>query len=124
MRNAIDDAERLRRKAATFVALKEEYQTLKAGWGGYAGYDRWFAEPLSNAHLASVATYHDLVPAFRTLLARAGSFAEFYAACGAGAEDHEQRQRQLALLAEPQAPLAERHRGRFDAAMLHAIVDR
>lgn len=121
----IGDAEKLRRKAATFAALKQEYQALKAGWGGYAGYDRWFAEPLSNAHLAAVATYHELVPAFRTLLARAGSFPEFYASVRRLAqEDHEQRQRQLALLAQPQAPLAERHPGKLDAAAQQASTAR
>jgi hypothetical protein len=42
-----------------------EYATIKARWNGYAGYDRWFAMPLSNAHLALVGAYHDMVPAFR-----------------------------------------------------------
>ena len=93
----IDDHEKLQRKAATFAALKDEYQTLKASWGGYTGYDRWFAEPLSNAHLAAVATYHDLVPAFRALLGREKSFPKFYAEVKRlAAEDQQQRQQQLA----------------------------
>jgi predicted aminopeptidase len=66
-------------KARAFAQLQEDYQQLKAGWGGYAGYDRFFAEPLSNAHLAAIATYTDLVPAFRALLQREGSFLRFYA---------------------------------------------
>jgi predicted aminopeptidase len=70
--------EKLRIKAQTFQALKDEYQVLKASWGGYSGYDRWFAEPLSNAHLAAVATYHDFVPGFRAILAQEGSFKKFY----------------------------------------------
>jgi predicted aminopeptidase len=74
------DVDKLVRKAEIFQALKDDYQRLKTGWGGYAGYDRWFAEPLSNAHLASIATYHDLVPGFRRLLRRQGSFAAFYGA--------------------------------------------
>ncbi|RLM48803.1 aminopeptidase, partial [Halobellus sp. Atlit-31R] len=57
-------------KTRLFIALKDDYQVLKANWGGYAGYDRFFAEPLSNAHLASIATYNDFVPAFRALLAK------------------------------------------------------
>ncbi len=77
---AVGDEEKRRQKAEIFQALKDEYQTLKTSWGGYAGYDRWFAEPLSNAHLASVATYHDFVPGFRALLARETSFDKFYAA--------------------------------------------
>ena len=78
-RDASDDNKR-QRKADVFGALKDEYQTLKAAWGGYRGYDRWFAEPLSNAHLASIATYHDLVPGFRALLAREKNFPAFYEA--------------------------------------------
>lgn len=96
----ISDAEKLQRKAATFAALKAEYQTLKAGWGGYAGYDRWFAEPLSNAHLASVAAYHELVPGFRALLAQQKSFAGFYAVVRQlASEDEALRHRQLFALA-------------------------
>ena len=55
-------------KARLFQELKDEYQVLKGSWGGYAGYDRFFEQPLSNAHLASIATYEDFVPAFRALL--------------------------------------------------------
>lgn len=70
--------EKLQAKARTFHDLKDEYQLVKANWGGYAGYDRWFAEPLSNAHLAAISTYHDFVPGFRALLERQGSFSKFY----------------------------------------------
>ncbi len=64
-------------KARLFIALQNDYQVLKASWGGYAGYDRFFAEPLSNAHLASVATYNDFVPAFRALLQREKTWPAF-----------------------------------------------
>lgn len=95
-RKAADDDKR-RAKAEIFQALKDEYQTLKADWGGYAGYDRWFAEPLSNAHLASVATYHDFVPGFRALLNEQGSFPKFFAAVRDLAHvDKEARRRRLA----------------------------
>jgi predicted aminopeptidase len=67
-------------KARIFAALQEEYKVLKANWGGYSGYDRFFAEPLNNAHLASVATYNDLLPGFRALLAKEKDFAHFYVA--------------------------------------------
>ncbi|HEV7816244.1 MAG TPA: aminopeptidase [Janthinobacterium sp.] len=66
-------------KARIFAELKSDYQSLKASWGGYAGYDRWFAEPLSNAHLASIATYNDFLPGFRAMQ-QGKSFPEFYAA--------------------------------------------
>ncbi|UVW30472.1 aminopeptidase [Massilia sp. H6] len=65
-------------KARLFGALIDDYGVLKASWGGYAGYDRFFAEPLSNAHLASIATYNDFVPAFRALLRKEGSWPAFY----------------------------------------------
>ena len=72
-----DESKRIA-KARLFIALKEEYQVLKANWGGYAGYDRFFAEPLSNAHLASIATYTDYVPAFRAMLRGEKNFGAFY----------------------------------------------
>jgi len=62
-----------RGKRAVFEALRADYETLKTtSWGGFAGYDRWFAQPLTNAHLAAVGAYTDRLPAFRALLARAG----------------------------------------------------
>ncbi|HVL77630.1 MAG TPA: aminopeptidase, partial [Noviherbaspirillum sp.] len=78
------------------------YQELKQAWGGYSGYDRWFSEPLSNAHLSAIATYHDFVPAFRALLAHEGDPARFYAAVKRLATlNKEDRHRQLAALAAP-----------------------
>ena len=72
-------AEKRAIKARLFQQLKDDYQGLKTSWGGYAGYDRFFAEPLSNAHLASVATYNDFVPGFRALLRQDGTLPRFYA---------------------------------------------
>ena len=66
-------------KNREFGRLKFDYQALKAGWGGYAGYDTWFARPINNARLASVATYHDCVPGLERELAAAGSLPAFYA---------------------------------------------
>jgi predicted aminopeptidase len=78
---AAPDAEKRRKKAETFAAMKAEYLTLKSSWGGYAGYDRFFAAELNNAHLVPVATYSELVPGFRRLLAEnGGDFKRFYAA--------------------------------------------
>jgi predicted aminopeptidase len=92
--------EKRKQKAAIFKALVDEYQTLKmVKWSGYSGYDRWFAEPLSNAHLASIATYHDYVPAFRNLLEQEKSFPKFYAAVRELARfDRQDRNTRLALL--------------------------
>jgi predicted aminopeptidase len=103
------DADKLRRKAEIFQALQDDYQQLKQKWGGYAGYDRWFAEPLSNAHLAAVATYHDFVPGFRALLEQQGSLPAFYAAVKRlASEDKEAREEKLSALSEP-ARLAQGH---------------
>lgn len=69
------------RKATLFAEMGDDYRTLKASWGGFAGYDRWFAQQLSNALLASVAIYTRHVPAFEALLEREGRDMErFYAA--------------------------------------------
>jgi predicted aminopeptidase len=68
------------RKRKLFAALNADYADLKAGWGGYTGYDRYFAQELTNAHLAAVGAYNDLVPAFDGLLAQAGGdLSRFYA---------------------------------------------
>ena len=74
------DPARLRAgKARVFDDLRAEYAALKSSWGGFAGYDRWFAQPLTNAHLSSVSTYNAYVPGFRRLLAAAhGDLPRFY----------------------------------------------
>lgn len=66
-----DDVKRAS-KRRLFAELKDEYGRLKASWGGFAGYDRFFAQHLTNAHLASIGAYNALVPAFDALLAQAG----------------------------------------------------
>ena len=67
------------RKAEVLAKLRAGYETLKAGWGGYAGYDKWFQRPLNNAHLNTVATYQHFVPAFQQLLAsHDGHLEKFY----------------------------------------------
>lgn len=92
-------SEKRRRKAGIFENLRRDYQEKRKAWGGYAGYDRWFAQPLGNAHLASIALYTRRVPAFEALLAANDhDLPRFYAAVSA-----------LALL-----PLPERN-ARLDA---------
>ena len=66
-------------KQREFGRLKFDYAQLRSRWGGYAGYDGWFARVLNNAHLASVATYQDCVPGLRAELDAAGSLPAFYA---------------------------------------------
>ena len=53
---------------AAFVLKRPE----PTEWGGYAGYDGWFAAGVNNAALASVAAYAALVPDFGAALERVG----------------------------------------------------
>ena len=97
--SAASDQEKRATKVRLFRQLQDDYALLKQSWGGYAGYDRFFAEPLSNAHLAAIATYNDFVPAFRALLAREHSFGGFYAAVRRIADlERDERHRRLKLL--------------------------
>jgi len=59
-------------KRAAFDTLRAEYAALKATWGGAADYDAWFAQPLNNAVLASVATYTGWAPTLKAHLAAVG----------------------------------------------------
>lgn len=75
------DAGKRAAKARIFGELRQEFARLKAADEGFSRYDRWFAQRINNAHLASVATYTQLVPAFRALLAQQnGDMGRFYEA--------------------------------------------
>ena len=78
-RTKVAPAEMRQRKAATFDALKQDYRTLRAEWGGYSGYDRLLDDP-NNAKLASISFYNALVPQFQQVLAKFdGDLPAFYA---------------------------------------------
>lgn len=78
----LSDAEKQAGKAALAHQLRQDYAGLKASWNGFAGYDRWFAGPLNNAQLSTVATYHQLEPGFRALFEQSGrDFPTFYRRC-------------------------------------------
>ena len=67
------------RKAQLQEAMRAEYRQLQQDWGGYAGYDSWFADSLNNAQLSTVSSYNDLVPFFSAEFDRAGQdFVRFY----------------------------------------------
>jgi predicted aminopeptidase len=89
------------RKRTILGELEAEYRALQKGWGGFAGYDRWFAQPPNNAQIASLAIYTRLVPAFEALLEReGGDLPRFYAAVKALAElPREERDERLRALA-------------------------
>lgn len=65
-------AEMRTRKAAVLTDLNARYAALKASWGGYAGYDAFFARGVNNATLGAVAAYATMVPDFQALLTRMG----------------------------------------------------
>lgn len=66
-------------KSGIFDDLKRQYALVKAQWGEDSQYDGWFAHPLNNAQLNSVAAYYDFVPAFEQLLAaNGGDLEKFY----------------------------------------------
>lgn len=58
--------------------FRADYARLKAGWGGYPGYDAWVAGA-NNASLGIQAAYDELVPAFEALFEREGQdWQQFY----------------------------------------------
>jgi predicted aminopeptidase len=81
--------------------LQQEYTQLKAQWGGNTEYDEWFAGPVNNAQLNSVAAYYDLVPGFERLLQQnGGDLEKFYEAADRLArEPKTERDRWLRALA-------------------------
>ena len=68
-------------KRRLFSEMNDEYAALKVTWGGFTGFDRLLTHGLNNAFLVSIASYTELVPAFRALLARSkGDLPAFYRA--------------------------------------------
>ena len=78
--SAASDADKRAGKAALMAQMRADYATLKRDrWGGYSGYDSWFANA-NNASLGVLAAYNQLVPEFERLFEReGGDFARFYA---------------------------------------------
>ena len=78
--------------------LKKRYAALKSEWGGATDFDGWFARPVNNAQLNTIATYYDLVPSFRRLLqVHHGNLEEFFKACDRLAKLKDKDTRHLAL---------------------------
>lgn len=89
------EADKRREKSVLLASMQSDYAVLKDSWGGYAGYDRWFGEPVSNAHFALISTYHDLVPAFRAMLQEKQSLPAFYQAVRTLARSDKAQRRQM-----------------------------
>jgi len=79
-RSNASDADKRERKAALMAQLRAEYESMKAQrWGGFSGYDGWFARA-NNASFGVLAAYNALVPDFERLFERSGrDFERFYA---------------------------------------------
>lgn len=61
--------------------LQARLAALRARWNAPKAYASWSTKPVNNARLNTVSTYHDLVPAFLTLLERCDhDFPAFHAA--------------------------------------------
>jgi predicted aminopeptidase len=70
----------LQKKKQIMVEFRQDYERLKAQWGGYSGYDAWVARA-NNASFAVQAAYDDAVPAFTALFERQSrDFPRFYEA--------------------------------------------
>jgi len=96
--SGLDDTSKRARKREIFADLQTAYVRMKNDrWGGWGGYDRYFAQPLNNAHLAAISAYNDLVPNFEGLLRAAGDdLPRFYAQVKQLAQEgREQRARAL-----------------------------
>jgi predicted aminopeptidase len=64
-KSSLSDDIKRQKKQLIFELMKREYEEIKViKWKGKAWYRHWFAKPLNNARLVSVATYYDLVPSF------------------------------------------------------------
>jgi len=98
------------RKKAVFDTMLERYEVLKAErWGGFEGYDNWFAREINNARLISVSTYLKWIPAFKGLFEESGSsFDDFYAqARELSKKPYAERQVELERLLAPDAEAAD-----------------
>jgi hypothetical protein len=96
------DSESVKRlkKSEIFQSIKTAYGVLKhEQWSDDTSYDAWFNRPLSNAHLALISTYYDLVPAFHRIWEEQKNFSLFYQSVRQLAKLEKQKRRsQLAKL--------------------------
>lgn len=91
------------RKAQEFERLRQDYATVREGWGGDRAYDGWLEGEMNNARLLPFGLYHQWVPAFAALFKRCGrQWPEFHRQVEALADAQEpERRRRLEELAPP-----------------------
>lgn len=69
-RSDLADPEKHAGKARLLEELGADYRALRdTRWDGFRGYDRWFAQDINNATLASIGLYTAARPAFTRLIA-------------------------------------------------------
>lgn len=64
----LTDEEKRQEKLSLQEEMRSDYEQTKQDWGGYDGYDSWFARSLNNAQLSTVSSYNSLVPFFESEL--------------------------------------------------------
>jgi len=80
-RQQLPPARMRERKAELLAATGARVRELEQSFGMRTGFDSWLDSGLNNAHLASIATYYDCVPALQRLLESAhGQLPRFYGA--------------------------------------------
>ena len=92
----IDDKQKRAGKKKIFSELKKQYQRLKQKWNGDDRYDQWMQQNLNNAHLLLIATYNELVPAFKKLLQKQGNdLRKFYQKVAELGEQESEKRKQI-----------------------------
>ena len=66
--SSLSENTKRRQKIALFSEMRQEFESHLKQKKSLAVFSDWFAPPLNNARLVSIATYHDHVPAFQQLL--------------------------------------------------------
>ncbi len=87
-------------KQQTFARMTQRYQDIRKRWDGDSRYDRYFATPMNNARLNSVATYFDLVPGFERILRQCDGDPESFFLRMESLKPMSQKARRAAVLSE------------------------
>jgi predicted aminopeptidase len=95
---ALPDKEKQKRKQEIYARFKNNYKAW-SNKRNYHAFDKWMQQDLNNSHLALVATYQDLVPAFLNLLTSVnGDLEKFYRLVASiGDKDKSKRKTILAM---------------------------
>lgn len=76
--SGVSDSEKLKQKKILLKNLQSSFRDLQRRWGTKA-LQSWLDQPLTNAHIASLTTYHEDIPKFQKLLRDSnGNFKTFF----------------------------------------------